>query len=185
MDPTTWNWSDFGIRPFRQDDADDLQRHASDRRVSIQLRDRFPYPYTQQDAETFIDMALSHDPVRTYAIVDAQDRVIGAIGVQLGSDVHRLTAELGYWIGVEYWGRGVTTRAVAAFAPAMLERHGLRRIFAMPFSNNPASIRVLEKAGFKYEGRLSQHAIKEGRLLDMLLYAWVADTPFDDPSRQT
>lgn len=95
----------------------------------------------------------------------------GAIGIGLGQDVHRYTASLGYWPGNDFWGRGIMTEAVAAFTDFCFENFPLRRIYAEVFANNPASARVLEKTGFALEGRLKNNVVKDGELLDSLLYA--------------
>ena len=95
----------------------------------------------------------------------------GGIGIRLGQDVHRHTASLGYWLGEEFWGRGIMTEAVAAFTDFCFENFPLRRIYAEVFANNPASARVLEKTGFIFEGRLKNNVVKDGELLDSLLYA--------------
>jgi RimJ/RimL family protein N-acetyltransferase len=93
------------------------------------------------------------------------------MGIHLGQDVHRHTATLGYWLGQDFWGRGIMTEAVAALTDFCFDNFLLRRISAEVFANNPASARVLEKAGFVFEGRLKNHVIKDGDLLDSLLYA--------------
>jgi RimJ/RimL family protein N-acetyltransferase len=96
---------------------------------------------------------------------------VGGIGVHLGQDVHRHTATLGYWLGEEFWGRGIMTEAVAALSDFSFRNFPLRRICAEVFANNPASVRVLEKAGFAFEARLKNNVIKHGEVLDSLLYA--------------
>jgi ribosomal-protein-alanine N-acetyltransferase len=131
------------IRPWQLDDAESLAKHANNRKVWLALRDLFPHPYTIQDG----------------------------IGIRLGQDVHRHTASLGYWLGEEFWGRGIMTEAVAAFTDFCFENFPLRRISAEVFANNPASARVLEKTGFIFEGRLKNNVVKDGELLDSLLYA--------------
>jgi RimJ/RimL family protein N-acetyltransferase len=93
------------------------------------------------------------------------------MGIRPGHEVHRYTATLGYWLGQDFWGRGIMTEAVAAFTDFCFENFPLRRISAEVFANNPASARVLEKAGFVFEGRLKNNVIKDGKLLDSLLYA--------------
>jgi RimJ/RimL family protein N-acetyltransferase len=80
-------------------------------------------------------------------------------------------AELGYWLGKDFWGRGIVTEAVAAFTDFCFQDFPLRRVYAEPFANNSASVRVLEKAGFVFEGRLKNNVVKDGELLDSLLYA--------------
>ena len=158
------------IRPWRLDDADSLARHANNRKVWIALRDLFPHPYTIEDAHTFLKSVISSEPVTLFCI-EVNGAAVGGIGIHLGIDVHRRTAELGYWLGEEFWARGIMTEAVGAFTDFCFDRFSLRRIYAEPFANNRASARVLEKAGFAFEGRLKNNVFKNGELLDSLLYA--------------
>jgi [ribosomal protein S5]-alanine N-acetyltransferase len=158
------------IRPWRLDDADSLARHANNRKVWIALRDLFPHPYTIEDARTFLKSVINSEPVTLFC-VEANEAAVGEVGIRIGTDVHRRTAELGYWLSQEFWRRGIMTEAVAAFTDFCFEQFQLRRIYAEPFANNPASARVLEKAGFAFEGRLKNNVLKDGKLLDSLLYA--------------
>jgi ribosomal-protein-alanine N-acetyltransferase len=158
------------IRPWRLDDAESLVKHANNRKVWIALRDIFPHPYTIEDANTFLKSVINSEPVTLFC-VEANGAAVGGIGIRIGTDVHRRTAELGYWLGEEFWRRGIMTEAVAAFTDFCFENFQLRRIHAEPFANNPASARVLEKAGFTVEGRLKNNVLKDGELLDSLLYA--------------
>jgi [ribosomal protein S5]-alanine N-acetyltransferase len=158
------------IRPWRLDDAESLARHANNRKVWIALRDLFPHPYTIEDAHTFMKSVINSEPVTLFCI-ETNSAAVGGIGIHLGVDVHRQTAELGYWLSQEFWGLGIMTEAVAAFTDFCFEKFPLRRIYAEPFANNPASVRVLEKAGFVFEGRLKNNVLKDGKLLDSLLYA--------------
>jgi RimJ/RimL family protein N-acetyltransferase len=158
------------IRPWRLNDAESLAKHANNRRVWLALRDVFPHPYTVDDANKFLQNATTAQPTTDFCI-EVDGAAVGGIGIHLGRDVHRHTAELGYWLAEKLWGRGIVTEAVVAFSNFCLENFPLRRIYAEPFANNPASARVLEKAGFIFEGRLKNHVIKDGQLLDSLLYA--------------
>jgi RimJ/RimL family protein N-acetyltransferase len=158
------------IRPWRLNDAESLTKHANNCRVWLALRDAFPHPYTADHANKFLQNATTAQPTTDFCI-EVDGAAVGGIGIHLGRDVHRHTAEFGYWLAEELWGRGIVTEAVAAFSNFCLENLRLRRIYAEPFSNNPASARVLEKAGFIFEGRLKNHVIKDGQLLDSLLYA--------------
>jgi RimJ/RimL family protein N-acetyltransferase len=158
------------IRPWRLDDAESLAKHANNRNVWIALRDHFPHPYTIEDAHTFLKSVISSEPVTLFC-VEANGGAVGGIGIIIGADVHRQTAELGYWLGQEFWGCGIMTEGVAAFADFCFENFHLRRIYAEPFANNCASARVLEKAGFTFEGCLKNNVLKDGQLLDSLLYA--------------
>ncbi len=160
---------EIAVRSFRPDDLAALCRYAGDREVSIQLRDRFPFPYTPEDGEKWLRAAVAQDPETAFAIASPEE-LIGGIGLELGSDVHLRTAELGYWLGRPFWGHGFATRAVRALSAWAFETFELDRLGACVFENNPASARVLEKAGFTLEGRLRNAVVKEGRTMDMLLF---------------
>lgn len=161
---------DAYVRPFVPDDAAAIVRYANNRAVWITLRDRFPHPYTAEDAAAFLRIATTQDPPCDFAIATAAE-VIGGIGLQRQSDVHRLTAEIGYWLGEPYWGRGIATAAVRALTAWTFAHTPLERLFAYVFATNPASARVLTKAGYQFEGRLHRAVVKEGRVLDQLVYA--------------
>jgi RimJ/RimL family protein N-acetyltransferase len=158
------------IRPWRLDDAESLAKHANNRKVWLGLRDLFPHPYSVKDAREFLQRTTTEQPATNFCI-EIEGVAAGGIGVRLGQDVHRHTAGLGYWLGEEFWGCGIMTEAVAAFTDSCFENFPIRRIYAEAFANNPASARVLEKAGFVFEGRLKNNAVKDGKLLDSLLYA--------------
>jgi RimJ/RimL family protein N-acetyltransferase len=158
------------IRPWRMDDAESLAQHANNRKVSLRLRDRFPYPYTTDDAHTFLQGAVNAHPATNFCI-EVNGAAVGGIGIRLGEDVNRQTATLGYWLGEKFWRRGIMSEAVAVLTDFCFENFRLRRISAEVFANNPASARVLEKAGFVFEARLKNNVVKDGELLDSLLYA--------------
>jgi [ribosomal protein S5]-alanine N-acetyltransferase len=165
---------EFQIRSYHEDDCEAIVRYANNRGVSINLRDGFPYPYTTADAEGWLKIALSTKPETHFAIATSKE-LIGGIGLMLQSDVSHRSAEMGYWLGEAYWGKGIATAAVKAFTPWSFEQFHLLRVYATIFDSNPASVRVLEKAGFTFEGRLRKHVVKEGRVMDMLMYAVVKD----------
>jgi RimJ/RimL family protein N-acetyltransferase len=161
------------VRTWRRTDADALATYANNRNIWINLRDRFPYPYTKRDARTFIGWARQQRPEVAFAI--AVDEVaVGGIGFVLNSDVERVSAEIGYWLGEPFWGRGITTEALTAVTAYATETHGLTRLYALPFAWNRPSCRVLEKAGYMLEARLRRSAIKDGRITDQLQYAFIA-----------
>jgi RimJ/RimL family protein N-acetyltransferase len=158
------------IRPWRLDDAVSLAKHANNRNVSIVLRDSFPHPYTIDDAHEFLQKRIAEQSATIFCI-EIDGAAVGGIGVHPGQDVHRHTATLGYWLGEEFWRRGIMTEAVSAVTDFCFDNFPLRRISAEVFANNTASARVLEKAGFTFEGRLKNHVVKDGQVLDSLLYA--------------
>ena len=162
------------VRSYRASDAPSLARHADNRKIWLNLRDAFPHPYGVGDARAFIAKALADRPETMFAIC-VDDVAAGGIGFKLHADVERISAEIGYWLGEAYWNRGIATEALRALTLHAIERHGLKRVYAVPYETNPASVRVLEKAGYVLEGRMRRSALKDGRILDQLLYAYVVD----------
>jgi ribosomal-protein-alanine N-acetyltransferase len=158
------------VRTLRAADAESMTQHANDRRVWAQLRDRFPHPYAVADAQVFIDLMSREDPCTSFAIV-VDERCVGGIALERQHDVHRLTAELGYWLGCDYWGRGIATQAIVGVTAWAFETLDLQRVFAQPYADNVASCRALEKAGFALEGTLRHSAIKDGVFRDQRMYA--------------
>ena len=172
------------LRPWRRSDALSVAVHANSPAIGRNLRDGFPYPYTLEDAVRFIDHAIALTPLCRFAIV-VQGEAVGSIGFVLHPNVERVSVEIGYWLGEQFWGRGIMTDAVRAVARFAIAAHGLTRVFAVPYEWNPASFRVLEKAGFVCEGRMRRSAIKDGRVIDQLLYAFVVDEPGNPDARAT
>lgn len=162
------------VRLFRESDAESLTRYANNRKVWINLRDLFPHPYHIDDANRFIKSAISEDPKTRFAIA-VEDKAVGAIGFGLHGDVERVSAEIGYWLGEPFWGKGIMTEVVKAVTQYAIEKHQLTRVYALPYEWNHASFRVLEKAGYIIEGRMRRSAIKDGKIIDQLLYAYVVD----------
>lgn len=162
------------VRSFRKSDAESIARHANNRNVWINVRDHFPHPYNIADARRWLDAIVNVDPETHFAIA-VNDMAVGGIGIGLQNDVERISAEIGYWLSEAYWGRGIATEAVVAVTDYAFRHHDLTRIFAVPFADNPASVRVLEKAGYVLEGTMRRAAIKDGTVLDQLLYATYRD----------
>jgi len=164
------------IRPWRPSDAASVAEHANNPAIGRNLRDGFPFPYTLNDAAAFIEHARALQPLCRFAIV-VQGEAVGSIGFVLHPNVERVSAEIGYWLGERFWGRGIMSDAVRAVTGYAIARHGLTRVFAVPYEWNPASFRVLEKAGFVCEARMRRSAIKDGQVIDQLLYAYVVPAP--------
>ena len=158
------------IRDLQPGDASALVKYANNRRVSLQLRDVFPFPYGAADAAAFLERSFARLPRENFAIATPEE-LIGGIGLHRGSDVYRRSAEIGYWLAEPFWGRGIATRAVRALTDWAFASFDLARISAGVFETNPASARVLEKAGFEIEGRMRRHVTKDGRTFDQLVYA--------------
>jgi len=160
------------IRKWKLSDAADLAAALSNKKIQDNLRDGLPYPYTEQDGRDFISDMLSADENETFAFaVTVDNKVIGSIGVFRQGNIHRQTAELGYYIAEEYWGKGIMTEAVKQICEYVFAESDMIRIYAEPFAYNTASCRVLEKAGFQYEGTLRSNAVKNGKVIDIKMYS--------------
>ncbi len=162
------------IRSWRPGDEPSLARHANNRLIWLNVRDRFPRPYTLGDAEVWVARSMAATPETQFAI-EVDGEAAGGIGLFLQEDVSRFTAEIGYWLGQAHWGHGLATAAVRRFTDYAFATFDLNRIFGNVFAGNEASGRVLEKAGYALEGRHARAAVKDGRVMDNLLYAIVRD----------
>lgn len=166
------------LRPFVAGDAPALARHADDHGVWRHLRDRFPHPYTLADAEWYVAHVAEREResgVVTSFAIDVGGEAVGGIALVPGTDIERIGAEVGYWLGRAHWNRGIVTHALVALTAHALGPLDFRRVFALPFADNLASCRVLERAGYVLEGTLRASAIKEGIVHDQRLYAAVHD----------
>jgi RimJ/RimL family protein N-acetyltransferase len=158
------------LRSWVPSDATALQRYANNRNIWANLRDVFPHPYTLENATAFLACVAHENPESTLAIATSTE-AIGCIGLRRGSDIHHLSAELGYWLAEPFWGRGIMSEAVTEFTRHAFANSDLERIYAEPFATNLASACVLEKAGFICEGRMNSSICKDGKVLDSFLYA--------------
>ena len=165
---------DWALREWRADDIPSLVRHANNRNVWINLRDRFPHPYTKADGEAWLALRAK-DVAQTQFAIASPGEAIGGIGVELQSDDHRRSAEIGYWLAEPFWNRGIMTLAARAMTEYAFAAFDLVRIYATVADRNPASARVLEKAGYSLEGHLRKSVVKDGKLVDELLYAIVRE----------
>ena len=160
------------LRDLEIEDAPALAAAINNKRIMDNLRDGIPFPYTENDAQDFIRSVLNADNGTQYVFaITYGGKIVGNIGVHRKDNVHRLTAELGYYIAEQYWGKGITSEAVRKTCNYIFETTDIVRIFAQIYAPNEASCRVLEKAGFQFEGNLRQNAIKNGQFYDMKMYA--------------
>ncbi len=161
------------VRSWTADDLGSLVKYADNRKIWLNLRDRFPHPYTRRDGREFIHLARGQRPETMFAI-DVGGEAAGGIGFVPHADVERVSAEIGYWLGEPFWGRGIVTEALVAVTRYAIDTHKLTRIYALPYARNTASCRVLEKAGYVLEARLRRSAIKDGEIIDQMQYAFIA-----------
>ena len=158
------------LRSFREDDAEPMTAIAADHDIWMNVSDHFPHPYTREHARAFIARQVGRHPARNLAIC-VDDRVAGGAIIRPGEGISRVSAEIGYWLGRDYRGRGVGTAVARGVSDYAFEHFKVSRVFAIAFARNTGSVRVLEKAGFQREGHMRQSAIKEGVVEDEYLYA--------------
>jgi len=162
------------VRSWEWSDRDSIVLHASNRKVWLNLRDRFPHPYTKKDAQTWLDIVVDSRPETNFAIA-VNDEAVGGIGFSLQADVGRRSAEIGYWLGEDYWGHGIASEALTVVTEYAFANFDLCRLYAHVFEWNAASMRVLEKAGYVLEGRLKKSVTKDNQTIDQLMYAKTID----------
>ena len=161
----------FLLRPYQLADKLSLVKYANNKNISNNLRDRFPNPYTEKDAEWFINFVLeNNDPVTNFTI-EINNEAAGGIGFWPGEDVYRLNAEIGYWLGEEHWGKGIMTNVIRSIIKYIFENFDIKRIYAMPFATSIGSVKALEKAGFTKEATIHKGVIKNGKVLDYYIYS--------------
>jgi RimJ/RimL family protein N-acetyltransferase len=158
------------LRPWNIEDAESLVENANNFDIARFMSDAFPYPYTIEHAKNFIAFATKDDPIHIFAI-DIDGQAVGGIGIHPQADIMKKNAELGYWLGEKYWGRGIISKAIREIIPWAFNTYDITRIYARPFGSNMASQKVLEKAGFVLEARIKENIFKNGANLDELIYA--------------
>jgi RimJ/RimL family protein N-acetyltransferase len=167
--------TNFLLREWRQADKKSLAENADNINIWNNVRDYFPYPYTEKDAEEFIQMVIGKPKPYTDFAIEVEGQAIGGIGIVPQTDVHAITAEIGYWLGENYWNLGIMTNAVRQMVEYTFENFSVTKIFAPVFDFNTASMCVLEKAGFVREAILKKSAIKNGKTIDLYYYGLIRE----------
>lgn len=162
------------LRPLRYADRERLAELANNKKIWNNLRDVFPHPYTLKDADKFLDSVKPQDPQITFAI-EYNFQFAGVIGLVPQPDVYSKGAEIGYWLGEPFWGKGIASSAVKLATSYAFETLNLERLFAGVFENNEASKRVIEKCGFKHEGISRKAVFKNNKLIDEYRYGKVKE----------
>jgi ribosomal-protein-alanine N-acetyltransferase len=160
------------VRDWARSDKADLVRFADNRKIWRNMTHMFPYPYTEADANGWFS-SLEAMPEPTSWAIEVEGHAVGGIGLSLGEGVFARSADFGYWLGEPYWGRGIMTEAARAVSSEAIRRFGLCRLEAAVFAWNPASMRVLEHCGFVREGISRSSVVKDGELIDRVVYALV------------
>jgi len=157
------------LRDWNLHDAGSLTKHANNPRIAASMRDAFPFPYTLADAKRFIRLATGSN-TNLFLAIEVDGEAVGGIGIHPLDDVKHRSAEIGYWLSESCWGHGIVTDAVRSVVPVAFERYDIVRLQAGIFSNNPSSMRVLEKCGFIKEAIHKNAITKNGVLLDEVMY---------------
>lgn len=160
----------FTLRPWNINDLDSLVKNANNPNIAKFMTDGFPHPYTKEKGISFIEMATKDNPIHIFAI-DVDGKAVGGIGIHPQQDIMKKNAELGYWLGEEYWSNGIVSNAIKQMINFAFITYDINRVFARPFGTNMASQKVLEKCGFKLEARFEKVILKNGEYLDELIYA--------------
>lgn len=163
------------LRPWALKDADQLAVIANNKNISDNLRDGFPYPYSLDDAYSWLNMIIpENEPARFFAIL-FNDHLCGSIGISTKEDIYRKNVEIGYFLEEDHWGKGIATKAIKAATSYAFAQFDIVRVYAEPFFDNQGSRRALEKAGFKCEAIFRKNVIKNGIIRDSCIYSVLRD----------
>ncbi len=160
----------YCIRSFKEKDADSIVKHANNREVSKYMRDSFPYPYIKENSVQWIDFVKKNYSTLFFALAD-ETELIGGIGAVPQTDVHRFSAEVGFWLGQSHWNKRIITIALPVFCNYLFTKFDFNRLTANVFEGNEASKKVLEKNGFVLEGTQRKNVFKENKFVDNYIYA--------------
>lgn len=164
------------LKKFEEKYAESIANYANNKKIADNLRNAFPHPYTLKDAAEFIKTCQNNDESKDIVraiIVDGE--YVGTVGIFIKDDVYCLSAEIGYWLAEPFWGKGIMTQCAKEICAYIFKNYNIIRIFTEIFSFNEGSKRVLEKAGFSYEGTKRKGIYKNGIIYDSYVYALIKD----------
>lgn len=171
----------ISLAPIHRKEAPTLAQLANNKKIWDNMRDYMPYPYALNDAYTFLEQ-IAENPSLTVLGIKLNGKLCGVIGLNRQTDIYRHSAEVGYWIGEEYWGKGIATVALGLISYYAFNELRLERIYSSVFEYNPASMRVLEKNGFLKEGTGIRSALKNGKLWNEHRYALLKEISLKTPA---
>lgn len=158
------------IRDFKMSDKTNIAKHANNRKIWRNVRDAFPHPYTEENAEQWIS-SIIESVVKTKFAIIVDGNAVGGIGVEMKEDVYSQTMEFGYWIGEAYWNKGIITEAIQVMTGYVFQTFDVMRLEAHVYHWNVGSMRALEKAGFVKEAILKKRVFKDGEYVDEHIFA--------------
>lgn len=163
-------FGNYCIRNFQDYDIHSLVKYANNKKIADNLRDAFPHPYKLEHAIQWLKIVESEKIPTNFAIAN-EEELIGGIGLILQEDVHRKNAEIGYWLGEPFWGKGIMSKAIKIFSDFAFNEFNIIRIYARVFESNKNSARVLEKAGYKLEAKFEKAIIKNNLIQDEYIFS--------------
>lgn len=157
------------LRKWHMSDAERLASLANNVHIAKYMRNVFPHPYSTEHAKAFLEIALKDEKPRVFAIT-VDDELIGGTGIHPQDDIFINNAEIGYWIGEHYWGKGYMSEALTLVTEYAFNNFPINRVWLRIYGNNPRSIKVAEKTGYKLEAKFEKTLLKNGELLDEYIY---------------
>ena len=162
----------FILRPFKMSDAESVAENVNDKNIYRHTL-VIPYPYTLKDAKQWLYKVINNRrrkiPESVVFAIEMDGRAVGSISINKIKQEHK--AEIGYWLGEKYQGKGIMTQAIKEITKYGFRELKLRRIYAQVFLFNKGSMRVLEKSGYKFEGILKKEVKKDNKFLDCCVFA--------------
>ena len=153
------------LRELHLSDISQLAKLANNKNIWDNLRNVFPYPYSEGDAESFINRVTEEKPRQNFGI-EYNGILCGVIGLAIQKDIYRKSAEIGYWIGEPFWGKGIASKAIELMTIYGFSDLQLNRIFAGVFESNKASMKALEYNGYKKEAVFKKAVFKNDNVVD-------------------
>jgi ribosomal-protein-alanine N-acetyltransferase len=164
----------FKLEKWSIDYSKSIAKHANNIKIAENLRNAFPNPYTENDSLNYINSLLDDNTQIARAII-VNNEAVGSIAIQKQEDVYEKSGELGYWLSEDYWNNGILSKLIPEIVKIAFNELKIVKIFAEPFSYNIASIKVLEKAGFKLEGKKEKSIYRNGKYSDSYMYSLLKD----------
>lgn len=159
------------LRPWVISDAGQLALIADNKKISDNLRDGLPNPYSEKDARDWLNLILPENTPPRFFAITIDKLVVGSIGIVTKTDIYRKNVEIGFFLSEKFWGNGIMTKAIRAVRIYAFESFDIVRVTAEVFSDNSASRRALEKAGFRLEATLKDSIIKNDIIKDCCIYS--------------
>jgi ribosomal-protein-alanine N-acetyltransferase len=159
------------LRPWSVGDAGNLAKIADNKKISDNLRDGFPYPYSFKDAINWLNIILPENYPPKFFAITIDKKLVGSIGIVTKTDIYRKNFEIGYFLAEDNWGKGIATKAIKAATSYAFNDFDVVRVYAEPFSDNIGSRKALEKAGFTHEATFRRNVIKNDIIKDSCIYS--------------